>query len=171
MNENKEDLDNQNDDQSSAASNINLNLKENLFGSILKMSGKDQNGNSDKKVKEINNDKYNTDKVNTCISNNENKESNKKPESEILNHLTSEMFPKFFMKVLDNIKKEKGLNIFNSFEYIINALIHMHFQRKEKAQTSKVNQFIEKFNLEKEPANEKVFITFMESFPEFNFFE
>jgi len=132
MNENKKDVDNQNDDQSNADSNIHLNLKQNLLalGNVLKIDGQDQNGNS-----------------------------------------IIKMFPKFFMKVLENIRKEKGLNIFNSFEYIINALIHMHFQRKEKAQTSKVNQFIEKFNLEKEPANEKVFITFMESFPEFNFFE
>jgi len=188
MNEIKEDVDNQNDDQSSAASNIHLNLKENLFGDILKMSATDQNGNSDKKEEEINNGKYKFEKVSTSIWNNENKESiekrrvssriwnnenkesiEKRRESKTLNLLNSQNTSKYFIKILDNIKKEKGLNIFNSFEYVINALINMHFNRK--AQTSKVDQFREKFNLEKQPANEEVFISFMESFPEFNFFE
>jgi len=78
--------------------------------------------------------------------------------------------PKFFMRVLNNIKKEKGLNIYNTYEYIINGLINMHFEKK-RVSTTKIELFRKEWNLDRVPATEAIFVNFMEVFPEFNFFE
>jgi len=107
----------------------------------------------------------------------EKEENSDKKIFEIASEITQNI-PKFFMKVLDNIKKEKGLNIFNSFEYIINALINMHFERKlqsnkilDSSITNKIENFRKANNLDTEPADEEVFVSFMETFQDFNFFE
>jgi len=74
------------------------------------------------------------------------------------------------MRVLNNIKKEKGLNIYNTYEYIINGLINMHFEKK-RVSTTKIELFRKEWNLDRVPATEAIFVNFMEVFPEFNFFE
>ncbi len=77
--------------------------------------------------------------------------------------------PKFFMKVLNNIKKDKGLNIFNSFDYIMNGLINLYFERK--GATQRIKAFRTTWELDSKAADEEVFVNFMETFTDFNFFE
>jgi len=97
----------------------------------------------------------------------------KKGKSEYLNKnddvVGKKREPKFWLSIIKGIKKDKGINIFKNFDYIINSLIHLHLERHHDKE--QVQAFRDKYFLSEFAARKQDFIPFLNMFPDFNFFE